>query len=103
MGGVAKKLDPTGSDFLSAGNTIGRGLGAASTFGLSELGRNNPYGLPISNPGASIVPALFGSRSGQDNPYVSGPFSLDPAQVATDRAAISGEGQKQFGQTSDFI
>jgi hypothetical protein len=97
MGGsVGKTLDPTSNNFLGAGPTIGRALGGGLTMGMSELGRPNPYGIPgLDNPlGNGSIGNMFG---GQNNPYVSGPFSLDPNQLSADQSALTGLGKTQQG------
>lgn len=86
-----------GATNLVGGDVAKRALLAGGTMGLSEFAQKNPYGvnLPFKNPLASV----FGNGQGDTNPYVSGPFSLDPAQMAADQAAITGLGQKQYDQT----
>lgn len=91
---------------------VGRGVSGVLTLGGSEIARNN---LGTSNPltqalgapgtiftggasGQTQMPSIFG-YSGQPNPYVGGPFSLDPNQVSADQSAITGLGKKQYDQT----
>lgn len=91
---------------------VGRGVSAVATLGGSEIARNN---LGSSNPisqflgapgtiatggasGQTQMPGVFGNQ-GNPNPYISGPFSLDPNQVTADQNAITGLGQKQYDQT----
>lgn len=108
MGGdVGKALDPTsggflGTDKIGLGSTLGRGLGDFSTFGFSELGRRDPFLLPVNNP---LGRGSFGNNLGAPDasPYIPGPFTLDQGQFNSDRAAIAGEGQKQFNDTNAFI
>lgn len=90
MGGsVGKALNPT---------NILRGTAAAASFGTSEAFQKKPFGL-INNPtglglldGASLA-------GGTHDPYISGPFSLDPNQVAGDQTAINNLGEKQYQET----
>lgn len=89
----------------SIGKTIGRAGLAGVTGGLSEFAQNNPFGGPGGNPINPLAAnatkhlgiSLFGP--GTSNPYVSGPFGLDPNQVANDQANITELGQKQYGDT----
>lgn len=89
----------------SIGKTIGRAGLATVTGGISEFGQNNPFGGPGGNPLNPIAAnatkhlgvSLFGP--GASNPYVSGPFGLDPNQVANDQANITELGQKQYADT----
>lgn len=88
--------------------TLGRGLLAGATGGLSEFAQKNPFSAPINNPLNKYLPVnndylKTGSLFGKDNPYVSGPFSLDPAQDAADQSAIEGLGNKQYGDAQAFI
>lgn len=89
MGGVAKAINP---------RNILRGTAAAASFGTSELLQKRPFGL-VNNPTGL---GMFGDRQNQENPYIPGPFSLDPEQVAADKAAITGLGDTQFGETTAF-
>lgn len=99
MGGSAKVINPLSSGFLGGG-TAGRIGAGLATGGLSEATRSNPYGLNVNNPLANV----FGNGSGaQTNPYISGPFSLDPNQVAGDQSAINNLGQQQYQQTLSGI
>lgn len=81
------------------GNTAQRALLGAATGGLSEFAQKNPYGLPVNNPLAGV----FGNGGSSNNPYVSGPFSLDPNQLASDTGNINALGQKQYGDTLSAI
>lgn len=98
-----------------AAKTVGRIGSGVFTLGGSEIARNNlPRNNVIRNvlglPGTILtggmagqdqMPALFGG--GDPNPYIGGPFSLDPAQLAADKAAISGLGASQDAQNQQFI
>lgn len=97
MGGHSV-INPVGNNFLGGG-LLGRAAGAGVTGGLSEFAKSNPFGAPINNPLASV----FGNGGGASNPYVSGPFSLDPNQVSADRTAINTEGQNQYEKTIGSI
>lgn len=97
MGG-SSVVNPLGHNFLGGGD-VGRALGAATTFGGSEFAKSNPFGVPINNPLASV----FGNGPGSTNPYVSGPFSLDPNQVSADQSSITGLGKQQYDQTLSQI
>lgn len=92
----------------SVGNTLGRIGSGVFTLGGSEIARNN---LPKSNPirNAMGIPGTIFSgglaaedqmpwvfNNGQQNPYVSGPFSLDPNQVSADISSINAQGEKQY-------
>lgn len=87
---------------------IARGLGDIATFGGNEL-FGNPIGNSTSSllgggggPGTgSIYGKFFGS--GPSNPYVSGPFSLDPFQYSKDKADITDLGNKQYSDTLSAI
>ncbi len=94
MGGTAKKI----------ANVGGRAFGDVMTGGLAELGKKDPYYGLITNPStgaAAFNPGLFGS--GQTNPYIGGPFSLDPNQLSGDKADINNLGQKQYTDTLGAI
>lgn len=102
MGSVAK--NPIG--------TIGRGLAAGVTGGISEFAQKNPFGAPANNPINGAIPinndflktgSLFANNQNQNNPYVSGPFGLDSAQMAKDQADITGLGNKQYADTLGAI
>lgn len=113
MGGSHSVINPTGSNFLGTGGTVlnkplnaitplnsgflgggtaGRVGQGIATGGLSEYTQQDPYGLGINNPLASV----FGNGAGSSNPYISGPFSLDPNQVANDQKNINDTGQSQY-------
>lgn len=97
MGGKSSVINPVGNNFLGGG-VVGRGLGAVATGGISEFTKKNPFGAPINNP----LARAFGNGD-TTNPYVSGPFSLDPNQFAADRGAINDLGQKQYDDTLSAI
>lgn len=97
----------------SVGNTIGRIGSGVLTLGGSEIARNN---LPRTSPvrqlfqapgtvltggmnGKDSMPSLFGGQGGAPNPYVSGPFTLDPNQYNQDQSDILGLGGKQYSDT----
>lgn len=102
MGGTAK--------------TIGRVGSGVFTLGGSEIARNNlgstsPITQALNAPGTVLtggaygpigMPSLFGG-TGQSNPYVSGPFSLDPNQVSSDMNNINSLGQSQYKDTLGAI
>lgn len=80
----------------ASGNDIARrAILAGGTGGLSEFVQKNPFGVPINNP---LANGLFGN-SNQSNPYISGPFSLDPNQLTADQTNITNLGQKQYADT----
>lgn len=93
----------------SIGNTIGRVGSGIFTLGGSEIARNNLPSSSVANqllnaPGTILTGGQYNpgsipflGSSGQSNPYVSGPFSLDPNQLAGDQAALTGLGTKQQG------
>lgn len=107
MGGsVGKVISPIariGGDIATfgtneiAGNPIGNAT-SKFTGGGTNIGTGSIYGGRIFG-GTS---GLFGG-SGEDNPYVSGPFSLDPNQYAQDKADINNLGQSQYDQTLGAI
>lgn len=65
-----------------------------ATGGISEAFRKNPYGIPINNP----LSGIFGGGN-SNNPYISGPFSLNPGQLEQNKADILAEGQRQYEAT----
>lgn len=94
--------------------------GDIATFGTNELAGNPIGNLATHLPGGDNTAAggsiyggkifggnsgLFGSQffGGQNSPYISGPFSLDPNQMAGDMSAINDLGQKQYGDTMSAI
>lgn len=95
----------------SVAKTIGRVGSGVLTLGGSEIARNNlgsknPISQALGLPGTiltggasgpSQMPSLFGG--GGNNPYIGGPFSLDPNQVSADEQAITGLGGKQYADT----
>lgn len=80
---------------------------------VNPLGRNflGTGGTPLNKP----ISGLFGGLAnishplanvfdgGNKNTSVSGPFSLDPNQYASDKSAIQAEGQKQYQDTLGAI
>lgn len=99
MGGNSV-VNPLGHNFLGTGGTpLSRPISGLASGGLSEFTQKNPYGLPVDNPLASV----FGNGGGANNPYVSGPFSLDPNQVTGDLANINNLGKQQYSDTLGAI
>lgn len=120
MGGSNSIVNPMGNNFLGTGGTslnkplsfisplnprfLGGGMTGrigrdAMSMGLGEFTQKNPFGVP-GNP----LAAVFGNGDpSAPNPYVGGPFSLDPNQVIGDKAAIQSEGQKQYQDTLSSI
>lgn len=97
MGGVAKTVGRIGSGVFTLGG---------SELARKTLGENNLVSQALQTPGAVLtggmnVPGIF--MKGQDNPYVSGPFALDPAQMTADKAAITGLGESQYQETMNQI
>ncbi len=116
MGGSHSVVNPIGKNFLGTGGTplnkplsfvsplnpgflgggtagrVGRGF---VTGGMSEYGEGHPFGTKINNPFAIYNPSSGGSESSA----IPGPFTLDQGQFDADRAAISGEGDKQYQET----
>lgn len=96
MGGVAKTVKNTFSNPV-------RGLTAVGTFGTSELARKmGPIPKRLAGMPESIANALLGTKYGNTGtPDVggSGPFTLDEGQMAANKAAIEGEGQRQYDQS----
>jgi hypothetical protein len=67
---------------------------------IGYIGARGLYsGVTGSNPVRDVANDYFPGVGGQDNPYVAGPFSLDPNQVAGDKADILGLGNKQYSDT----
>lgn len=67
---------------------------------ISYIGARGLYsGVTGGNPVKDIANDYYPGVGGQDNPYISGPFSLDPNQVAGDKADILGLGNKQYSDT----
>jgi len=99
-------------------STIGKGLGAIGTGGLSLIPGNNIFsrtgndigsvltggtsGQSITNPINGNPISVFGGP-GNTNPSVPGPFSLDPNQTAADTSAITGLGKSQYQQTMNQV
>lgn len=106
MGGSAKGI----------ANTVARGASGVLTLGGSEIARNNLSSKNALNqvfqaPGTILTggqstyanPINPGLMGGSSNPYVSGPFGLDPNQMAKDQADITGLGNKQYADTLGAI
>lgn len=102
MGGSAGKI----------ANTVGRGVSGVLTLGGSEIARNNLGQKSVLNQALNAPGTIFtggqstyanplnpGLYNGPSNPYVSGPFSLDPNQTATDQADINNLGKSQYADT----
>ena len=98
MGGVANTVGRIGSGVFTLG---------ASEIARKNMGRNNLIRNALGLPGTVLtgglaskdqMPALFGGGD-TPNPYISGPFTLDPNQLAMDKEAILGEGRKQYDET----
>jgi hypothetical protein len=111
MGGVANTVKQAVSN---PAKTFGQGLGAISTGGLSLLAPHSAIGrvggdvgsaLTFGASGAPVNPfsgaPLYGDKN--PNPYIGGPFSLDPNQISGDRAAITGEGDQQYAESLGSI
>ncbi len=100
----------------SALKTVGNIGSNVFTLGGAQIAKNNlgsrsPITQALNTPGTILtggaygptgMPSLFGGGNGP-NPYVSGPFSLDPAQMAADQGAITGLGKSQYDQTMGQI
>lgn len=105
MGGPAKNIVNTAGRIGSGVFTLG-----GSEIARNNLGSNNPLTQALNIPGTVLtggaygpkgMPSLFGG--GNPNPYVSGPFTLDPNQVANDTNAINQQGQSQYEKTIGSI
>lgn len=99
-----------GGSVKNVASSVGRGISGLVTLGGSEIARNNLNKNNIVNrvlqaPGTIVTGGLNGgfSGSGQSNPYITGPFSLDPEQLAGDQASIKSLGEKQYGETTNAI
>lgn len=91
----------------SVASTIGRVGSGIFTLGGSEIARNNLPQSSVANqllnsPGTILTGGQYNPgglpflpSNGQSNPYVSGPFSLDPNQLAGDQSALTGLGTSQ--------
>lgn len=99
-GSVLKKVGDIGSNVFTLGG---------AQIAKNNLGSHNPITQALNLPGTILtggasgpsgMPSLFG---GDNNPYVSGPFSLDPNQVANDTNAINAQGQNQYNDTLKAI
>lgn len=100
MGGSAKKIVPT----------VGRGLLAGATGGISEFARQDPFGAQVGNlnPVANIAKGLLpswatGYGGGTPNIGGSGPFQLDPNQVIQNKSDILNLGKQQYADTLGAI
>lgn len=109
--GIAGAVTLGGSELLQknpyGGGPLGRGLADLTTGGLAEFAQRNPFGVPVSNPlalkGEFWNQRLLGSNPDGTAAGISGPFSLDPAQLAADQASIKGLGDKQYQDTLGAI
>lgn len=103
-----------GSVAKTVGNVVGTGL----SLGLNKIGGPDNPARRFGNFAGSV---FTGGTSGQgwgatrtdangrplvggsDSPYVSGPFTLDPEQLAADQADIAALGTSQDAQNQQFI
>lgn len=99
MGGTVAKLNPVNAIKGIIKNPVQGLMGAA---GGSLLGSATALG-PLATLGGASYGANSYSPTGPDNPYVPGPFSLDPAQLDADRTAITNLGQTQYRDTLEGI
>ena len=80
-----------------------RALTAVGTFGTSELARKmGTVPKYIASLPETAANSILGTHYGETgNPSIggSGPFTVDPAQIEANRAAILGEGNKQYADT----
>lgn len=92
-----------GSNPVSA---VTRGLGDVATFGTNELAGNpigNGTNKLLGGTGGLGTGSIYGSMfGGTNNPYVSGPFSLDPNQVSGDQSVINNLGSTQQNQINQL-
>lgn len=99
----------------SVGNTIGRVASGVVTLGGSEIARKNLPQKSFLNqafnaPGTILTGGMYDpgdlkggmGLGGQNNPYISGPFALDPTQMAGDQQAITNLGKEQFGAATSL-
>lgn len=98
MGGAAKTIGRVGSGVLTLGG---------SEIARNNLSKKNPLNQLLQAPGAILtggasMPSLFGG-SDTPNPYISGPFTLDPNQLNQDQSQILGLGSKQYADTLGAI
>jgi hypothetical protein len=94
-------------------SSIGKGLGAVATGGLSLIAPKSPFGAVGNDVGTALTGGANGGTftnlngqpffGGTSNPNISGPFSLNPAQTTADQNAITNLGQQQYNQTLSQI
>lgn len=96
MGGISNTFKKAVSNPLRTVADIG-------TFGTYELARKAIPG--ITRPFEHGVQSLTGQGQNPNdaNPYIAGPFGLDPEQMARDKADILGLGDKQYADTLGAI
>lgn len=101
MGGAAKTVGRIGSGVFTLGG---------SELARNNLGRKSPISQALQLPGTILTGGMAGKDNmpsvfmGQDqNPYIGGPFSLDPVQMANDQANINNLGTKQYNETLGAI
>lgn len=110
MGGpVGKALDPTSGKFLGlnnvpiVGRTLSNAAGDIATGGLAAFGQSHPLALgPWGGPENPLGSAggIFGGPT--PDPYVPGPFTLDPNLVKADKSAITDQGASQQAQLENL-
>lgn len=97
MGGVAKTVKNAFSNPIRAATAVG-------TMGTSELLRNSnlPIASALARSPETASNALLGTHYGQTGtPDIGGggPFQVDQAQLAADKAAITGLGKSQYDES----
>lgn len=103
-----------GNAFKNPVKTFGDVAGTIVTGGLNKIAPHSVFGrvggdvshiLTLGQSGAPLTNPLTGEPifKSAENPYISGPFALDPGQMAGDQAAITNEGNKQYQETLDAI